>query len=168
MKHNSDLFDDDESRDTQDSNDKDFVPSCAKTKTRNRKSTAGERKIQHEWKHEEIVSLIAAVEKRRGLWDVGSDEYKLSKLDGWREVCDEIGLGIDSKEAKLKWSSLRVTFKVNLANYRKKKSGQGADDSITVTWRYFQQMLFLEANDVSQSTESTSTMELVICLSFLI
>lgn len=154
---------------TEDSNDADFVPPSGKTKTRRtRKSTAGARKIQHEWTPAQIVTLIAAVEKRRMLWDFGSEEYKLSKVDSWREVCDELGFEIDSNEVKTKWSSLRVTFKTNLANLRKKKSGQSADDSSTVSWRYFKQMLFLEANDANQSTQSTSTMELVIFLSFVV
>ena len=51
-----------------------------------RKTTAGRRKIQHQWTDAQIFQLITAVEKRRCLWDLGSPEYKLAKLDGWREV----------------------------------------------------------------------------------
>ena len=60
------------------------VPPCKIRRVR--KTTAGRRKIQHEWNDNEIVHLITAVEKRRCLWDMGSPEYKLAKLDGWREV----------------------------------------------------------------------------------
>lgn len=42
-----------------------------------------------------------------------------------------------------------------------KKSGQGTDESYTVTWKFFTAMMFLEATKVGQSTQSTSSMPLV-------
>lgn len=65
--------------------DLEFV-AIKKKKARVRKSTAGKRTIQREWNDEEIVRLIAAVKKRRQLWDLASPEYKLPKTDSWIEV----------------------------------------------------------------------------------
>lgn len=56
-----------------------------------RKSESGIRIVQHNWTPNEIKALITAVEKRPRLWDAGSAEYKLEKLDFWREMVDEIG-----------------------------------------------------------------------------
>lgn len=148
-------------------NDTDFVPPSSQVKSRKatqRKSTAGSRKIQHEWKDDEVVRLIAAVEKYRALWDAGSADYKLPKIDLWHAVANEVGNNVDTGEVKIKWASLRVTFKVNLSKLRDKKSGQGTSDSSIVTWKYFNQMMFVEANDVRQSAISTSSMDLVISI----
>ena len=118
---------------------------------------------------------------------MGSPEYKLAKLAGWREVfslsiliysyllfnkyqlkvADDLALDIDVLEIKNKWSNLRVTFKLNITKLRSKKSGQGTDDVSTVQWRHFRQMLFLESNGMHQSTASTSTLVLVISVSLL-
>lgn len=58
--------------------------------------------------------------------------------------------------------NLRVTFRSNLAMLRMKKSGQGANESIKVVRKHFQEMMFLKAAEVGQTSESTSSMELVI------
>lgn len=131
--------------------------------SRTRRSTKGTRKVQHMWQDEEINRLIVAVEKHPSLWDSGSPEYKLPKLNTWQEVTDELEMGIDVCEAKSKWACLRVTFKTNLA---KKKSGDMANISWNVSWKWFTQMKFLEANDVRQATMSTSTINLVFNLYF--
>lgn len=139
--------------------------SQSKPRGQQRKSTAGARKINHAWVDDEINRLISSVEQHRGLWDIASAEYKLPKLDGWRSVVDELGIdGVDVHEAKAKWLQLRTTFMVNLAKLRKTKSGQGADESKAVAWKFFKPLMFLEANNVQHSTSSTSTLHLVIFL----
>lgn len=146
----------------------DLVPASQSKPNRQRKSTAGTRKVTYSWSEEEIFRLISSVEQHRGLWDVSAAEYKLSKLDAWRIVADELAInGVDSTEAKMKWLSLRTTFMTNLAALRKKKSGQGANESHNVSWKFFKSMMFLEANNLEQSTSSTSTLHLVILISFI-
>lgn len=124
------------------------------------------KKVERKWTEEEIERLISAVEERRLLWDVGAAEYKLPKIDAWQEVADAVG-NITMDDAKAKWSNLRITFKTNLNKYRSKKSGQGTDELVTIHWRYFDSLMFLEANDVQQSSESTSSLTLVSFLSSL-
>lgn len=102
-----------------------------------RKSESGSRIVQHNWTTDEIISLITAVEKRPRLWDAGSAEYKLGRLDFWREVVDEIGLDVTVDEAKSKWGCLRVTFKANLTKLRNKKSGQGTEPSSVAIAAHF-------------------------------
>lgn len=144
-----------------DDEDISIAPSQIKPQ-RQRKSTAGDRKIQHIWSDDEINHLIASVEQHRGLWDFASPDYKLTRRDEWQGIVDELQVnGVDVNEAKVKWSSLRTTFMVNLAKLRKKKSGQGANESHTVTWKFFKSMLFLENNNLMHSTTSTSTLHLV-------
>lgn len=119
------------------------------------------KKVEHDWSHEETLKLNSAVEERRVLWDFGMPQYKLPKSGAWKEVVDAIGSSTTVDDAKGKWMNLRITFKSNLAKYRAKKSGQGTSESVAIHWRYFKCMMFLEANDVQQSTESTSSFELV-------
>lgn len=78
----------------------------------------------------------------------------------WVQVAEVVSAHVN--ECKAKWGNLRTTFNSNLAKYRSKKSGQGADDSYTVTWKFFKAMLFLEASKVGQSTQSITSMPLVI------
>lgn len=105
------------------------------------------------WSQEEITKLIEAVEERRALCDKSLEEYKHPSLSAWEEVAETIGHGTPD-ECKAKWTNLRVSFNVHLAKHRSKKSGQGTDESIKIVWKYFNSMLFLEAADVHQSTES--------------
>lgn len=126
------------------------------------------RTVLHPWMDEECFRLIAAVESRRCLWDAGSAEYRNTrKEDGWREVVEELNNGIQVDDAKSKWMNLRATFKNNISKMRKTKSGQGANEPVKVNWRFFDSLMFLEANDVAISTESTSTMPSVKLFLFL-
>lgn len=125
-----------------------------------RKSSKGTRRVQHNWTDEEINRLIVAVENHPTLWDVGSSDYKLPKLNVWQEVTDELEMGIDTAEAKSKWSCLRTTFKTILSKIRKSSDGAKLQP---VVWKWFTHMLFLEAN-VRQST----TLDLVFFFQFLI
>lgn len=117
------------------------------------------KKVQADWTHENILQLIQEVEPRRTLWDMGSAEYKLPKMSLWQEIADAMGRSSDDCIAK--WRHLRTSFYNKISTYRKTKSGQGTDESITITWKYFRPMMFLEANDVRQSTQSTPSMQLV-------
>lgn len=111
-----------EYEETEDTEDTDYAPSgTVKQKTREPKKKTTARKLKHDWKHEEIVQLISLVEQRRALWDAGSPEYKLARLDSWREVIDALNVSaIDVDEAKLKWMNLRLGFKLNMKKLRKK------------------------------------------------
>lgn len=127
--------------------------------TKKRKQKSYKKKVQKDWGHEEILLLIKEIEARTALWDMSSADYKTPKDSIWKEVADK--LERDQDDCKGKWTNLRITFKNNMAKYRAKKSGQGTDDSIEITWRYFRSMLFLEANDIGLSAESTTSMPLV-------
>lgn len=118
-------------------------------------------KVQSDWSPEQVTKLIEAVEERRVLWDKSLEEYKHPSLSAWEGVAETIAHGTPD-ECKAKWTNLRITFNINLAKYRSKKSGQGTDENFKITWKHFQSMLFLEAADVHQSTESTSSLSLVI------
>lgn len=162
------LFDSGEEKD--DPNDMAFQPISPAPRTESSQSQSTNKtrkqykqkraKVTAEWSHEDICKLIKAVEERRTVWDFSSPEYKLPKISAWQEIADLMG-NATPDECKAKWSNLRVTFKTNLAKYRSHKSGQGADESFTIVWKYFKSMLFLESNDVRQSTESVSSMSLV-------
>lgn len=122
-------------------------------------------KIQTTWNDDDIANLIKAVENHPGLRDKGLPEYKLPKLSSWQEVAD-IMKNYSVHDCKTKWNNLRVTFNTKKNEYRQKKSGQGTDESSKIVWKFFKLMLFLEASDVRQSTESTSSMTLVKCSRF--
>lgn len=141
--------------DLNDTNDSDFVLTAERT-AKKRKP----RKVKHDWTDEQILRLITAVQERPSLWDAGATEYKLPKNDIWQEVADICG-NFTRDDAKIKWGNLRVIFKQNMTKHRKKKSGQGTNESTAVVWRFFKAMLFLEAGDVNQSTQSTSSFKLV-------
>lgn len=127
--------------------------------TKRKKQKSYKKKVQRDWAHDEILVLIKEIEARTVLWDMTSAEYKTPKDSVWKEVANK--LERDQDDCKGKWTNLRITFKNNLAKYRAKKSGQGTEDSIQITWKYFRPMLFLEANDIRLSTESTTSMPLV-------
>lgn len=117
------------------------------------------KKVERQWTDDEISKLIDAVQLRRALWDFSDPKYRFGKDVVWQEVAD--ALSADMNECKAKWTNLRISFNNCLTKYRKRKSGQGTDESYTVTWKFFDTMMFLEASKVSQSTSSTSNMTLV-------
>lgn len=133
-----------------------------KTKTRKArpKQKSYKRKVERSWTEEEILNLIKEVEMHPALWDFSCPEYKLPKDAVWQDVANILSASMD--DCKGKWGNLRTTFNYNLAKYRKKKSGQGSDEIVTVSWKFFKSMMFLEASKVSQSTQSTSSLQLVI------
>lgn len=130
-----------------------------KTKKPRQKQKSYKKKVERQWNDTDITNLIKEIETRRLLWDVGAPEYKLPKESLWQEVADTVSASVN--DCKAKWGNLRVSFNSNLNKYRKKKSGQGTDESYTVTWKFFKAMMFLEASKLSQSTQSTSSMPLV-------
>lgn len=111
--------------------------------------------IEHLWTHTETMNLIKAVKQRRALWDFNSLESKCSKTKAWKEVSDAIG-NATVNDVKTKWMHLRISFKNSLAKYR--YHGEG----FVIKWRFFKSLMFLEAYDHQQSTESTSSSAVVI------
>lgn len=126
------------------------------------KQKSYKKKVERTWTDADIFSLIKEIEAQRTLWDFSTPEYKMPKETVWEEVAAAVSAQVN--DCKAKWGNLRTTFNSNLAKYRKKKSGQSADDSFTVSWKFFKAMMFLEASKVSQSTQSTSSMQLVTLL----
>ncbi|XP_065361480.1 uncharacterized protein LOC135955107 [Calliphora vicina] len=107
-----------------------------------RKQKSYRKKVESVWMHDDVKKLIEEVERRRGLWDVGCAEYKFPKDLLWQEVADSIPVSFN--DCKGKWSNLRTTFNSNLLKLRRNMSGQGADEQLQITWRYFKSMMFLE------------------------
>lgn len=124
------------------------------------------KKVERKWSEQDVTKLSTEIEPRRILWDMGSAEYKMPKESVWQEVADANSTSVN--DCKGKWANLRTTFNVNLAKYRQKKSGQGTADSVAINWPYFKMMMFLEANKIQQSTQSTTSMPLVIISTFLL
>lgn len=160
-------YSDDNAEYAEDVEDDEFTPSSGKSKPKHKPkqktNTVKERKQKHLWNDTETLNLISLVEQHGALWDYNSAEYKMSRKDSWSGVVDALGIAdVDVEEAKLKWANLKLTFNSNMAKYRKKKSGQGADETAKVVWRFFKPMFFLEANNVKKSTQSTSSFILVI------
>lgn len=154
----SEEHDENEAGDDDDAND----PNERKGKRARGKQKSYKKKVERQWTDDEILSLIKAIESQRALWDFSCPEYKLQKETVWEQVADTVSSTVN--DCKAKWGNLRTTFNNNLTKYRAKKSGQGAEESYTVAWKFFTSMMFLEASKVSQSTQSTSSMELVTFL----
>lgn len=133
-----------------------------KPKVTKQKQKSYKKKVESTWTDDEIYKLIKEIEAQRVLWDMGTPEYKLPKDTVWQQVADIVSASVN--DCKGKWGNLRTTFNSNLSKYRKTKSGQGTDESCPITWKFFKAMMFLEANKVSQSTQSTSSMTLVFFL----
>lgn len=163
---NDDTMDDDLKYDVE------FIPiephPCTRKSSQAQSQTAKRRnqkrpKVQSDWSPENISKLIKAVEERRMLWDKDMPEYKLPTVSAWQEIVDVIG-NYTPAECKAKWNNLRVTFNRSMGKFRSTKSGQGTDETKQITWQFFKSMLFLEASNVRQSTESASSMPLVIII----
>ncbi|XP_017870569.1 PREDICTED: uncharacterized protein LOC108618880 [Drosophila arizonae] len=132
-------------RNTQAIRDKDsdlLLPTATK-KSRRVKRKLLKRKIQHNWKEEEINRLIAAVEMEPSIWMEGPLQYKSARKHCWNAVVAQLAIAdVDVNEAKTKWSSLRVTFRLNLSKMNNASSTNGN----AVVWRYFNQMSFLNSS----------------------
>lgn len=163
----------DEENDSVDNDDKEVDPdfqlggkandSAAKKSKARPKQKSYKKKVERKWSDEDINKLIKEIETRPVLWNAGLPEYKLSKEIVWQEVADAIPAELN--DCKGKWGNLRTTFNTNLAKLRQRKSGQGADETATISWKFFNAMMFMETTRINQSTSSTSSMELVM-LSF--
>lgn len=119
------------------------------------------KKVEKKWSQEDTLKLIGSIEARPSLWDMSSPAYKLPKEMVWQEIADQINDGRSVNDCKGKWQNLRTTFNSKLSAYRKKKSGQGTDETISIVWPFFDSMMFLEVIKVRQSTSSTPSMSLV-------
>lgn len=151
-----------------DAADLDFTPKSRgkKYKPSSSQSTKKKsvKKVTLSWTDEETFNLIANVEKEPKLWRTSDSDFKLPKTTLWENVSQAVGVDID--ECKAKWSHLRVQFRKNANTLRSKKSGQGADEVNKVQWRFFRSMLFIEAEEAMETTQSGSNMEMVIDLMF--
>ncbi|XP_055921667.1 uncharacterized protein LOC129952837 [Eupeodes corollae] len=131
-----------------------------------KKRAKRERAMNHKWIFEQETCLIEHVEKRPPLWNCTHQDYKCPniKSDLWGEVVRELNIDtIKIEEAKIKWNNLRSNFKAFLNKQRTKKSGQGAiDGTATAKYPHYSELMFLESADVQQSSQSISTLELVI------
>lgn len=124
------------------------------------------RATRHVWTFQQESALIGYVEKRPALWNSAHPNYKLPIVKGdlWGEVAAELQIEcIDLDEARNKWNNMRSNFRAFLQKQRAKKSGQGAIDPAAATkYSHYGELLFIESADVGTSSQSTSTLHLVI------
>lgn len=123
-------------------------------------------KVLHNWTSRDILKLIAAVEKRRHLWDKNLPDYKLPKASTWQEISDGMMVEVTPDECKAKWTNLRVSFNMNLAKYRNLLGSHQdpGESKMRISWKYFVPMFFLEKFAELQppnESSSTTTMSLV-------
>lgn len=88
--------------------------------------------------------LINCVQNRRPLWDKQLKLYNNRDVakNLWSEVATE--LGVDSEEAKKKWSNLRDQFRKEYYKVNKPgRSGDGAGAIFTSKWAYYNSLVFL-------------------------
>ncbi|KRG07141.1 uncharacterized protein LOC6585606 isoform X2 [Drosophila mojavensis] len=77
------------------------------------------------------------------IWMDGPLQYKSARKHCWNAVVAQLAIAdVDVNEAKTKWSSLRVTFRLNLSKMNNASSTNGN----AVVWRYFNQMSFLNSS----------------------
>ncbi|XP_030569427.1 uncharacterized protein LOC115768863 [Drosophila novamexicana] len=120
-------------------------------KSRRVKKKNLKRKIQHEWSENEVISLIKAVKQQPSIWMDGALQQKLNRSDCWNSIIAALAIdGVDVNEAKTKWASLRVTYRLNLS----KMQSAGLANTSTVVWRYFELMSFLDQNNADRSHAS--------------
>ncbi|XP_063227164.1 uncharacterized protein LOC134537204 [Bacillus rossius redtenbacheri] len=95
--------------------------------------------------------IIAAVYKRKAIWDPTDGLRKNSKILNalWAEVAQEVG--IDVKTARAKWKNLRAYFAKELRELEIPKSGSGGNTKTVSTWSFFSQLMFLKDVIVSSS-----------------
>lgn len=125
----------------------------------------------HEWTFQQESVLIQCVEKRQALWNSAHPNYKLPiiKADLWVEVVAELDIGgIHIDEVRNKWNNLRSNFRAFLKKQRAKKSGRGAiDPKAATTYSHYDELMFIESTDVLTSSQSTSTLKLVMVVSHI-
>lgn len=125
-----------------------------KTQKRNRN------KVAVQWNAEKEVKLISAVEPRDFLWNTGNKDHKnrILRDAAWQEISEEIFDGeYGGAQLNAKWSNLRIQFKSYYSKSKQTKSGQGAGE-YKVSWKHFNQMMFIAAAEDQQSTISESNL----------
>lgn len=110
----------------------------------NKKCNRQRPKVLYNWKHKDILKLIAIVEKQRHLWDKDIPKYKQPKGPTWEKI-SAVMVHVTPDECKAKWTNLRVSFNINLSKYRRSlRDGKGPDSHKFIAWKYFIPMFFLE------------------------
>lgn len=146
--------------------DEDYSPELEDDNSSNSASVAGSsksnkrnrKKVRTTWSDDMISQLISAVELRECLWNKAIKDYKSRNLkdETWRELAEILFDGkIDANELSVKWTNLRIQFNSYFAKSKLKKSGQGATE-YKVSWKFYNQMLFLGVAEDEQSTLSES------------
>lgn len=77
----------------------------------------------------------------------------------WKDVASEVEER-DFNECRLKWQSLRCQYNQNAS--KKTRSGQGADETVKVHWRFFDAMQFVGKSDSQNVAGTSSNYTLVI------
>lgn len=143
------------SDDTQ--NDEDYTPSPTSAK---RKRNQIRPKVSDSWSDDNIIKLIAEVEIRPCIWNVGTDDYKnRNKRDSaWQSIATVFSDEIPVDQLTAKWQNLRTQYRTSLASAKKTKSGQGV--AFKPHWKFHSQMSFIGATEQSQTVRSESNFSL--------
>ncbi|XP_043661555.1 uncharacterized protein LOC122625529 [Drosophila teissieri] len=91
--------------------------------------------------------LIAAVFKKRCLWDQPNKLYHNRQIinQNWNEISNE--LNVDAMTLKKKWKQLRDTFRAELRKYPPNRSGDAGPDAVNEMcsqWSHFESMMFIK------------------------
>lgn len=141
-KYFDDIIEKDDGHISDDLNDKDFVPSPTAAK---RKRNQIQPKVNDSWSDDNIIKLIAEVEIRSCIWNVGDANYKSrTKRDSaWQSIATTFENKIPVDQLTAKWQNLRTQYRTSLASAKKTKSGQGATSK--PHWKFHSQMEFIGA-----------------------
>lgn len=134
--------------------------------SKTRKTPRKRPKVSAEWNEETTTKLISAVEATEILWNTGHKDYKnrLLRENMWNHIAENIfNSEYDGNQLNAKWANLRIQFKSYYTKSKETKSGQGAVNK-AVSWKFFNQMLFVKAAENAQSTMTESNM---VCTNFI-
>lgn len=137
--------------------DKDYAPSPTGAK---RKRIQIRPKVSDSWSDDNIIKLIAEVEIRPCIWNVGNGDYKnRNKRDSaWQSIATVFDGEIPVDQLTAKWQNLRTQYRTSLASAKKTKSGQGV--AFKPHWKFHSQMSFVGATEQSQTVRSESNFSL--------
>ncbi|KAG8231852.1 hypothetical protein J437_LFUL008623 [Ladona fulva] len=88
--------------------------------------------------------LISIVFENKCLWDMKEKHYHNRDIcrQKWNEIAQE--LNTSSEAVKSKWRGLRDTFRKELNNFTKQRSGSAGGSLKDSTWPFFKNMEFLK------------------------
>lgn len=140
--------------------DDDIQTTITQSASKPKKAPRNRPKVSTEWNDETTSMLISAVESTEFLWNPGHKDYKNRHLreNMWNHIAENI---FNSKhtgdQLNAKLANLRIQFKSYYTKSKETKSGQGAVHK-AVSWKVFNQMLFVKAAENAQSTVTESNM----------